>query len=138
MGDAVSYQPSAFSYQLLAFSLLAVSLLSLTAAASAEEQKQSEKVYIVNDYRYLPANDTDDRDTGLSLCGTQCNALTTDYLNITEVGGWQLMKGAVNKEVTVELNNPFIKGQCICIADEYLVKIDDRYSEERRRPKKQK
>jgi len=114
---------------------LFITLFALPAASAAE---RPEKVYVVNDYRYVPANETDDRDIGLSLCGTRCNALTTDYLNITDVGGWQLMKGAVNTEVTVELNNPFIKGQCICIADEYLVKIDDRYSEERRRPKKQK
>lgn len=138
----MSCQLSAFSHQLLAFSLMAsVLLLSLTVAASAQEQKQQEapeKVYVVSDYRYVPANDTDDRDIGLSLCGTRCNALTTDYLNITDVGGWLLMKGAVNREVAVKLNNPFIKGQCICIADEYLVKRDDRYSEERRRQGKQK
>ncbi|MBI5633899.1 MAG: hypothetical protein HZA15_10510 [Nitrospirae bacterium] len=123
---------SPIAYRLLP---IFITLFALPAAAAAETP---EKVYVVNDYRYVPANVSDDRDTGLSLCGTRCNALTTDFLNITEVGGWQLMKGAVNTEVTVELNSPFIKGQCICVADEYLVKIDDRYSEERRRPGKRK
>lgn len=117
------------------YALLITAFLPLAAVSASEAP---EKVYVVNDYRYLPANDSDDRDVGLSLCGTRCNALTTDYLNITEVGGWQLMKGEANKELTVELNSPFIKGQCICIADEYLVKIDDRYSEERRRQGKRK
>ncbi len=136
----MSYQLPAISAQLSAISLLiAIALLLvLTAAEAAQGQQTPEKVYLVNDYRYIPANTTDDKDIGLSLCGTRCNALSTDYLNITEVGGWQLMKGAVNRELTVELNSPFIKGQCICIADEYTVKIDDRNSEERRRPRTQK
>ncbi|MBI5848237.1 MAG: hypothetical protein HZB31_09875 [Nitrospirae bacterium] len=131
---------SAISAQLSAISLLmAITLLLvLTAAEAAQGQQTPEKVYVVNDYRYIPTSASDDKDTGLSLCGTRCNALTTDYLNITEVGGWQLMKGVVNRELTLELNSPFLKGQCICIGDEYEVRIDDRYGEDRRRPPRQK
>jgi len=126
-----------YALLITAFLTLA-SLLAISLASSAFAAEPPEKVYVVNDYRYVPANETDDRETGLSLCGTRCNALSTDYLNITEVGGWLLMKGEANRELTVELNSPFIKGQCICIVDEYLVKKDDRASDERRRSRTEK
>lgn len=115
-------------------------LVSVTASAQTvpETKNQGEKVYMVNDYRYVPASEADDKDTGLSLCGTRCNALSTDYLNVTEVGGWKMMKNALNQELRMELNSPFLKGHCICIVDEYLVSKDDRFSDERRRSRAEK
>ncbi len=115
----------------LACNLLACSLASSSAAQTPET------IYIVNDYRYVPANATDDQEIGLSLCGTRCNALSTDFRNILEPMGYQMIKGAANQELTVQLNSPFIKGHCICIADEFIVKIDNRNSVENRRPRVQ-
>ena len=124
-------------------SLLIAALLLLSASPASTEnfdqnrQSTEEKIYLVNEYRYVPANETDDRDVGLSLCGTRCNALATDYRNITEPMGWQMMKGATNQELVVELNSQFIGGHCICVVDEYLVKKEDRRSIENRRPRVQ-
>ena len=105
--------------------------LSLPLSAFAKELKlgamnTGETIYIVKEYRYVPANPADDTEVGLSLCGTRCNALSTDYLNITEVGGWLMMKGASNRELVVELGSTLIGGHCLCIADEYLVTKDER------------
>lgn len=105
--------------------------LSLSLSAFAGELKlggkdAEESIYIVSEYQYVPSNLTDDTEVGLSLCGTRCNALSTDYLNITEPGGWLMMKGARNKELIVEINSPFIGGHCVCLADEYLVTRDER------------
>ncbi len=123
-----------------AFTLLLI--LPLPLAASAEDLTQNgqgaeEKIYIVNEYRYVPASATDDREIGLSLCGTRCNALSTDHRNISEPMGWQMSRSATNKELIVELNSQFIGGHCICVADEYVVTINDSNSIENRRPRMQ-
>jgi hypothetical protein len=95
-------------------------------AVSAQNARPSEeRVYIVKSYRYDPGSSAGNPETGQSLCGTRCNALSADYLNFTEPGGWRVIKVASDRELTVDLNNPFMSGRCICIADEYLVKIDD-------------
>lgn len=122
-----SCQPSAISAQLSAISLLiAITLLLvLTAAEAAQEQPPPETIYIVNDYRYVPATSADDQEIGHSLCGTRCNALSSSYKNILEPGGWSLVRTGINKEVIVELKSPFLGGQCICLADEYSVKVTD-------------
>jgi len=121
------------------YALLITAFLPLASSPAAHaQQAMPEKVYVVNDYQYVPASESDDRDTGLSLCGTRCNALSTDYLNVTEVGGWKLMKNAMNRELRMELNSPFLKGHCVCIVDEYLVTKDDRFSDERRRSRAEK
>jgi len=123
-----------------AFTLLLILLLPHAAAAedlTQNGQGAEEKIYIVNGYRYVPASATDDREIGLSLCGTRCNALSTDHRNISEPMGWQMSRSATNKELIVELNSQFIGGHCICVADEYLVTINDRNSPENRRPRMQ-
>ena len=141
MGDAMTYQPSGISYQLLviSFALSALCFLLFALTASAEDLNQGKNtedtIYIVHESRYKPAGAADDSDIGVALCGTQCNALSSNYLNITEAGGWQLIRVANNIELTVELDNPFIGGDCVCLADEYRVEKDDRYSIENRRPR---
>lgn len=83
------------------------------------------RLYLVSDFRYERAGSTKaDPVMGQSLCGTRCNALTTDYLNVVEPGGWRLIKVAGNRELSVPLNNPFMGGRCICIVDEYMVRVD--------------
>lgn len=99
-------------------------LLALPLAAQAAEPPE-ERVLIVKDYRYLPGVPAGDEQTGQSLCGSRCNALSFDYLNVLEPGGWRMIKVAADRELTVDLENPFMKGSCICIADEYIVKIDE-------------
>lgn len=96
-----------------------LALPSAVLAGSAEVQ-----LYLVNDYRYAQGTSKGDPVLGQSLCGTRCNALATNYLNIVEPGGWRLIKVASGRELTVPLNNPFMGGHCVCVVDEYLVKVD--------------
>ena len=105
--------------------LLAATLLPMSATAQEADISEGQQMWIVNDYSYVPGSDQDDPVTGLSLCGTRCNAMTTDDRNILHSRGWRLIRVAQDKEVTVPLNNPFIGGHCICIADEYLVKLNE-------------
>ena len=105
--------------------LLAAALLPMSATAQEADISEGQQMWIVNDYSYVPGSDQDDPVTGLSLCGTRCNAMTTDDRNILDSRGWRLIRVAQNRELTVPLDNPFIGGHCICIADEYLVKLNE-------------
>lgn len=107
---------------LILSSLLLVSLLVTPALSSGGAE---ERFFIVREYRYDPGTTAGDPDFGMSLCATRCNALSEDYLNYTAPGGWRVIKVASGRKLTVELNNPFLGGHCICVADEYLVKADD-------------
>lgn len=90
------------------------------------QEHEGEQVFIVKDYRYQPAEGSQaDPQMGQDLCGTRCNALSFDYLNVIEPGGWRMIKVADHSEITVGLDNPFLGGACVCIGDEYIVKIDD-------------
>lgn len=93
-------------------------------ACAAPVGAEGERVFIVKDYRFLPGKNGDEA-AGLSLCGTRCNALSVDYLNYTEPGGWRLIKVADDRELIVDLNNPFMDGRCLCLADEYEVRVDE-------------
>ncbi|MEW6521544.1 MAG: hypothetical protein AB1461_19270 [Thermodesulfobacteriota bacterium] len=110
---------------------LMVSIFAPHCAAAAEDasaaQDEMVKVYIVNEYRYEPGPSGENADIGQSLCGTRCNALSVDYLNYVTPGGWRLIKVGGNQQLLISLNNPFLDGKCICVADEYLVKVNDLY-----------
>lgn len=83
-----------------------------------------ERIYVVTDYRYVSGAHGESAESGISLCGTRCNAISTNYLNIIEPGGWRLIRVAAGRELNVELKNPFMTGSCICVADEYAVKVE--------------
>ena len=108
--------------QKMLISLLCLLAFPLVALA---DKPADERVYIVNDYRYLPGTPADDTETGQSLCGNRCNAMSFDYLNVSEAGGWRILKVAADSELIVDLDNPFMEGKCVCVADEYVVQIDD-------------
>ena len=97
------------------------------ANTGAPEGKQHENIFLVNAYRYEPGDSGGNVDIGQSLCGTRCNALSADYENYLRPPGWRIIRIAKDKEVTVDLDNPFIGGHCICIADEYIVKVNELY-----------
>lgn len=97
----------------------------LTLPGAAWTAEDGEKVFLVKEYRYEPGDGSGDPVIGQSLCGTRCNALSANYLNFIEPGGWRMLKVAGNRELKVALNNPFMGGECVCVADEYLVKLDD-------------
>jgi len=99
--------------------------LLFPAGAGCGAERSGEKFYIVNDYRFEPGAATKDAVLGQSICGTRCNALTRNYLNYTVPGGWRVIKTASNQELKVQLDRPRIAGECICIADEYLVIVDE-------------
>lgn len=107
---------------------------SLLLAGSAAAVESGDKVYLVKDYRYQPGHSQGDPEVGQSLCGTRCNALSSDYLNFIEPGGWRMVKIASNQEVVLELKNPFMQGDCVCLADEYLVKRDEYNRDTSKRP----
>jgi hypothetical protein len=97
------------------------------AKAGGAQGGEKEIIYIVNAYRYEPDSSGKDSDIGQALCGTRCNALSVDYQNYLKPPGWRIIRTASNKEVAVDLNNPFIDGRCICIADEYIVRVNELY-----------
>ena len=105
--------------------LLLASLLPMSVFAQDAESPEEHRSWKVNDYRYVPGSDQDDPVTGLSLCGTRCNAMNADYLSVLSAGGYRIIRIAENRELTVPLDNPFIGGHCVCIADEFLVKLNE-------------
>lgn len=111
--------------------LLTVCLLLLPPLASATEEAPTpeEHVFVLKDYKYVaePDESGDDQLTGLVLCKTRCYALSVDYLTYTSPGGWYMQKVAATREMTVDLNHPFKEGQCLCVVDEYIVKVNDLY-----------
>ena len=120
--------------------LLLFTLLLLSRAAAGEEEAhpdatdtegvakdQPERIFIVNEYRYEPGAKSGDADLGQSLCGTRCNALSVDYQNYLGPPGWRITRIAHNKEIPVDLNNPYLDGTCICVADEYIVRVTELY-----------
>jgi len=92
---------------------------------TGELRPGDQQSWIVNDYRYEPGSDKDDANLGLSMCGTRCNAMSLDYRTVIDPGGYRLIRVAENREIEVDLNNPYIGGRCICIADEYIVRLNE-------------
>ena len=113
------------------FARLTVLLLALLAplAAFAEEGQVAagETAYIVNDYRYEPAGSGGDANTGHALCGNRCNALSFDYADYLMADPREVQRVATGRELTVPLDNPFMKGNCICTVDAYLIKPNTRH-----------
>jgi hypothetical protein len=90
--------------------------------ALAAEPVVDKKAFMVNDYRYEPPEGaTANLDIGLSLCGTRCHALSENFASYIKPGGWRLIKIAGNVTIRVELNNPFLGGQCVCVGNEYKI-----------------
>lgn len=104
--------------------LFVVCILPLSAGAQ-DDPALADRIYIVTDYRYVAEGQKEASDIGQSLCGTRCNTLSADYLNYLEPGGWRLIKVTSNKELNIDLSNPFKTGKCICTADEYIAIIDN-------------
>lgn len=121
--------------------LLTILLLLLAGTAfavepqpqQADQQEQAtaghgeEHVFLTKGYRYEPAGPNEDKDLGLFLCGTRCNALSIDYLNITSPGGWRMIRAAKDQEKVISLEAMGLEGTCTCTGDDYLVKINDLY-----------
>jgi len=105
--------------------LVTVLVLLISSGVAWAAERSGEKFYIVNDYRYQSETDTQNAVIGQSVCGSRCNALTSNYLNYTVPGGWRVIKTASNLELKIQLDQPRIGGECICIADEYLVIVDE-------------
>ena len=126
----------------LAWTILLALLLCSHAAPAQDKGKQEvkkriyqdvkERVFIVHEYRYEPGGTTENREIGLSLCGTRCNALSDRFANYIKTGGWRLIRTEHNKELAVDLDNPFLDGQCICVGDEYEVDFFDPVAPEER------
>lgn len=100
---------------------LCVCLLLLTAMPVHAEPKT---VFWVNEYAFDFAANPGAPEIARSICGTRCNALSETYNSFKMPGGWRLVKVHSNKRVVIDIDNPFVKGNCICIGDEYLVTQD--------------
>ncbi len=105
--------------------VVAALLLAAGVQAGEETKLEGEHVFIVNDARYEPGDSGGDPDTGHALCGTRCNALSVDYRNFIDPGGWRFVKIADNRDLNLDLDNPFLEGQCVCTVDEYVVLVND-------------
>ncbi len=108
--------------------LIAIALLVTAGTAGAAQEMKGidgERVFIVSGYRFEPGPSGGDEDTGHALCGIRCNALSIDYRNIIDPGGWRFIKVATDKDVRVDLDNPFMDGHCVCTVDEFVVQIND-------------
>lgn len=106
--------------------ILAVVLLGSPGLAADKPAGEGEIAYIVNGYRYDPAGSGGDPDTGHSLCGTRCNAISADSVDYMMGGGWEMRKLAADREIVIPLDNPFMKGNCICTVDEFLARRSTR------------
>jgi len=121
---------------LLTILLVLLALPAFGAEGQAQEPQMKETapggraeehVFLTKGYRYDPAGPNEDKDLGLFLCGTRCNALSVDYLNITSPGGWRMIRVAKDREKVISLKNMGLDGSCVCTGDDYLVKINDIY-----------
>jgi len=97
------------------------------AGASAHPKGQEEMVYVSKGYRYEAADHEKNSDAGLFLCGTRCNALSVDYLNITTPGGWRMLRTQKDHEVNIKLDAFGLNGTCTCVVDEYKVIVNNIY-----------
>ncbi len=98
-------------------------LLTLADPALAAE----ERIFIADGHRYVPEEgapaDPKKEETGQALCGIRCNALSAYYDSYIMSPGWRLILLESGKEIAVELNNPFLKGHCICTGEEYEAEV---------------
>jgi hypothetical protein len=132
MGDPVSEVGVGLKIGgLLLAALLGPSIAGGQDGEAAEQPP--EKTFIVREYRYEPtiASETD-QDIGLSLCGTRCNALSGGFGSYIKPRGWRLIKSEGNVERTVALDNPYLKGNCVCVGDEYRIDWYDPVTPENR------
>lgn len=87
----------------------------------ARNSQRLQKTFVVREYRYEPGSKNDDPVMGLSLCGPRCNGISESLANILKPGGWRLVKESENQEKRVSLDNPFMKGTCVCVGDIYSI-----------------
>lgn len=102
--------------------ILVILLLAPLPVFAADGAEKNANAYIVLDYRYDPAGSGGDPDTGHALCATRCNALSFDYADYVMADPREVQKIAAGSEVTFPLDNPFMKGNCVCTVDEYIIK----------------
>lgn len=123
MGDPVS--PAGWDKLAYLAVLVLVSTFPVKPAAAggdATRQQGKEKAFMVQEYRYEPPQgDNGNLDIGQSLCGTRCNAISDNFGSYLKPRNWRLVKIAGGVERSVALDNPFLKGNCICVGDEYLI-----------------
>lgn len=110
----------------LVYAIILLILFAPLACADDSQNKDGQTAYVVYDYRYDPAGSGGDPDAGHSLCATRCNALSFDYADYLMADARELRRIVTDRELTVPLDNPFMKGNCICTVDEYLIKVNER------------
>ncbi len=99
--------------------------LSATFAQATESPERVVTAFLVTAYDYDPGASGGDIEMGRSICATQCNAFSTDYLNYSEAGGWRIIKMASQEQLRLEIKNPFMDGDCLCTADRYEIRINE-------------
>lgn len=104
--------------------LLLATLLPVLAGmsvAAAGDVVTGQPAYIVLDYRYDPLENSGSSETGHALCATRCNALSFDYADYIMADAREIKRIASGRELVIALDNPFLKGQCLCLVDEYVI-----------------
>ncbi len=119
-------EPTGKTGQFKVLTLLLFGFFIFVGSGFAADQPERElTIFLVTDYAYVPGPSGENPLQGRSLCATRCTAFSSDYQNYTDAGGWRMIKLASHEKISVDLNNPFLDGSCLCTADRYKVKINE-------------
>ena len=94
-------------------------------ATSAYAATEPATVFFALEYAFDYASNPTAPDIVQSLCATRCNAISGNYKSYMMPGGWRLIKLESSKKLIVDIDNPFVKGNCICTGDVYSVTKED-------------
>ncbi len=94
------------------------------------EREGTKRIFIAYEFSYDYEHNPDATPKAQAICGSRCNAMSDNLKSYMTPMGWRLIKVPGVQSRVIELDDPEIKGQCICRGDEYLVEpeyLEDRF-----------
>ena len=79
------------------------------------------RIFIAYDYAYDYEHNPDASPQAQAICGSRCNAMSDNLKSYLTPMDWQLIKLPGIHTRVINLDEPEVKGKCICSGDEYLV-----------------